>query len=282
MENETQRKRAERFRALHERRDGAPMLVLPNIWDAASARIIEQAGFPAVATTSGGVAAALGYADGQRMSRQTMLDAIARITRVVGCPVSADFEAGYGDSLAEQVASVEAVIATGVVGVNIEDSLPGQHGKLAEIAAQAELIAALRALATRLGVPFVINARVDVFLRSEGEPAEQFGLAVERANAYLRAGADCVYPIGWLDAPTIGRLVAAIAGPINIMGGGQGPTLPELAQLGVARVSLASGVMRAALGHIRAIARELLATGGYETLTRDALTGAELGALFDE
>ena len=184
--------------------------------------------------------------------------------------------------LAEQVASVEAVIATGAVGVNIEDSLPRQHGKLAEIETQAELIAALRALATRLGVPFVINARVDVFLRSEGEPAEQFGLAVERANAYLRAGADCVYPIGWLDSATIGRLVAAIDGPLNIMGGGQGPTLPELARLDVARVSLASGVMRAALGHIRAIARELLATGGYETLTRDALTGAELGALFDE
>lgn len=282
MDIETQRERAERFRALHDRRAGAPMLVLPNIWDAASARIIELAGFPAVATTSSGMAAALGYPDGQRMSRQTMLDAIARITRVVGCPVSADFEAGYGDSLAERVESVEAVIATGVVGFNIEDTLPGQHGTLAEIAAQAELIAALRALATRLGVPFVINARVDVFLHGAGQPEERFDAAVERANVYLQAGADCVYPIGWLDAETIGRLVTAIDGPINIMGGGQGPALPELARLGVARVSLAGGVMRAALGHIRAIARELLASGGYDTLTREALTGAEMGALFGE
>lgn len=282
MDIETQRERAERFRALHDRRAGAPMLVLPNIWDAASARIIELAGFPAVATTSSGMAAALGYPDGQRMSRQTMLDAIARITRVVGCPVSADFEAGYGDSLAERVESVEAVIATGVVGFNIEDTLPGQHGTLAEIAAQAELIAALRALATRLGVPFVINARVDVFLHGAGQPEERFDAAVERANVYLHAGADCVYPIGWLDAETIGRLVTAIDGPINIMGGGQGPTLPELARLGVARVSLAGGVMRATLGHIRAIARELLASGGYDTLTREALTGAEMGALFGE
>ncbi len=282
MDRETQREQAERFRRLHDRRQGAPMLALPNVWDAASARIIEQAGFPAVATTSGGVAAALGYRDGERMSRQTMLDAIARITRVVRCPVTADFEAGYGDTLAERVASVRELIATGAVGLNIEDSRPGQGGKLVGTAEQVELIAALRALASDLGIPFVINARVDVFLHGSGAPEERVEQAAERANAYLRAGADCAYPIGWLDAPTIGRLVAAIAGPINIMGGGQGPTLPELAQLGVARVSLASGVMRAALGHLRVIARELLATGSYDALTHDALSGAELGALFGE
>lgn len=282
MDAAEQRERAERFRRLHDRRQGAPMLVLPNVWDAASARVIELAGFPAIATTSSGMAAALGYPDGQRMQRQTMLDAIARITRVVSCPVSADFEAGYGDSLAERVASVREVIATGVVGVNIEDSLMGQPSKLAETPAQVELIAALRALAHEMDIPFVINARVDIFLRGVGAPEERFEQAVERANAYLRAGADCAYPIGWLDAETIGRLVAAISGPINIMGGAQSPTLPELAQLGVARVSLAGGVMRAALGRIRAIARELLATGGYDALTRDAFTSAELGELFGE
>ena len=282
MDTATQREQAERFRKLHGRLQGAPLLVLPNVWDAASARVIELAGFPAIATTSSGMAAALGYADGQRMQRQTMLDAIARITRVVSCPVSADFEAGYGDSLAERVASFREVIATGVVGFNIEDSVLDQSGKLAETAAQVELIAALRALAGEMDIPFVINARVDVFLRGAGTPEERFEQAVERANAYLRAGADCAYPIGWLDADTIGRLVAAIAGPINIMGGAQSPTLPELARLGVARVSLAGGVMRAALGHIRVIARELLATGGYDSLTRDALTSAEVGALFGE
>jgi 2-methylisocitrate lyase-like PEP mutase family enzyme len=282
MDATEQREQAERFRRMHDRRQGAPMLVLPNVWDAASARVIELAGFPAIATTSSGMAAALGYADGQRMQRQTMLDAIERITRVVSCPVSADFEAGYGDSLAERVASVREVIATGVVGVNIEDTLPGQAGKLAETAAQVELIAALRVLARELDIPFVINARVDIFLRGVGAPEVRFEQAVERANAYLRAGADCAYPIGWLDADTIGRLVAAINGPINIMGGARSPTLPELSQLGVARVSLAGGVMRAALGHIRAIARELLATGGYDALTRDALTSAELGELFGE
>jgi 2-methylisocitrate lyase-like PEP mutase family enzyme len=279
MDVTTQRARAEQFRRLHHE---APMLVLPNVWDAASARIIEQAGFPAVATTSSGVAAALGYPDGQHMSRDLMIEAIARIARVVDCPLTADIEAGYGESIAEKVETISAVIATGAVGVNIEDSLIHTPDALAEVDDQVKLIVALRELAHSLGVPFVINARVDVFLRATGEPADRFAQAVQRANAYLRAGADCVYPIGRLDRETIAQLVAAIAGPINIMGGPPQPTLPELAQLGVARVSLAGGLMRAVLGRLRAIARELRAQGSYETLSADTLSGADLGALFAE
>ncbi len=277
-----QRERAEQFRRMHH---APPMLVLPNVWDAASARLVEQAGFPAIATTSSGIAAALGYADGEHMRRELMLDAIARIMRVVACPVTVDFEAGYGDTLVEKVESVRAVIAAGAVGVNIEDSLVGQRGALAKIDTQAELIAALRELGATLGVPFVINARVDVFLRGSGEPErrdEQIEQAVARAHAYLRAGADCVYPIGRLDHATIARLVAAIPGPVNIMGGAPQPTLPELAQLGVARVSLASALMRAALGRVRMIARALRAQGGYDALASDALSGAEFNALFTE
>jgi 2-methylisocitrate lyase-like PEP mutase family enzyme len=282
MDTATQRAKAEQFRRLHDRRHEAPMLILPNVWDAASARIVEQAGFRAIATTSSGVAAALGYPDGQRMSRETMIAAVARIARVVACPVTADFEAGYGDSIPEKVESVKAVIAAGAVGVNIEDSLVGQGGALGEISDQCDLIAALRELATALAIPVVINARVDVYLRASGAPESRFEQAVERANAYLRAGADCVYPIGRLDRETIARLVAAIPGPVNIMGGPPQPPLPELAALGVARVSLAGGLMRAALGHISAIARELHEQGGYDALQRDALTGAEFNALFPE
>ncbi len=279
MDVTAQRARAEQFRRLHR---APPMLVLPNVWDAASARIIEQAGFPAIATTSSGVAAALGYPDGQHMSRDLMIEAIARIARVVDCPLTADIEAGYGESIAEKVETIRAVIATGAVGVNIEDSLIHTPNALAEIDDQVNLIAALRELAHSLGVPFVINARVDVFLRATGEPADQIAQAVQRANAYLRAGADCVYPIGRLDRETIAHLVAAISGPINIMGGPPQPALPELAELGVARVSLAGGLMRAVLGRLRAIARELQAQGSYETLSADALSGADLGALFAE
>jgi len=277
MNSSKQKEKAAQFRSLHQ---GPSLLVLPNVWDAASARIIEQAGFSAIATTSSGVAAALGYSDGQHMSREMMIDAIARIARVVECPVSADIEAGYGNSIKEVLQTVKAVIMTGAVGINIEDS-PKQHAKaLVEIAYQVELIKALRELATTMNVPFVINARVDVFLLAIGEPESRFEHAVRRANAYLQAGADCIYPIGILDQTLIANLVKAINGPINIMGGPHGPPLPELAQLGVARVSLAGGLMRSVLGHIRAIAQELLESGTYTRMKTETLSGSEFRSLF--
>lgn len=274
---DTQRAKAELLRRLHDR---SSLLVLPNAWDAASARVLEQTGFPALATTSSGVAAALGYRDGQQMSRELMLAALERITRVVTCPVTADIEAGYGDSLAEVVQTVRAVIATGAVGINIEDSVKGGAPALANLADQVKLIQALRKLADELTIPFVINARVDVFLLGIGEPESRFEHAVRRANAYLQAGADCVYPIGVLPRALIAELVKAIDGPINIMGGPPAPSLPELAQLGVARVSLAGGLLRATLGHLQTIARELLTHGTYTSLAAETLSSADLRTLF--
>jgi 2-methylisocitrate lyase-like PEP mutase family enzyme len=254
--------------------------VLPNVWDAASARIIEQAGFRAIATTSSGVAAALGYSDGQHMSRDMMIDAIARITRVVECPITVDIEAGYGNTLEEVLQTIKAVIMTGAVGINIEDSLKQQEKALVDIAYQVELINALRELATSMDVPFVINARVDVFLLAIGEPESRFEHTVQRANAYLQAGADCIYPIGILDRTIIANLVKAINGPINILGGPPGSPLPDLAQLGVARVSLAGGLMRSVLGHLRAIARELFESGTYTKMNAETLSGSEFRSLF--
>ena len=277
MSSATHKEKSIQFREFHQ---GLPLLVLPNAWDAASARIIEQAGFRAIATTSSGVAAASGYSDGQHMSREMMIDAIARIARVVECPVTADIEAGYGNSIEEVLQTVKAVIMTGAVGINIEDS-PKQHAKaLVDIAYQVELIKALRELATTMDVPFVINARVDVFLLAIGEPESRFEHAVQRANAYLQAGADCIYPIGILDQTLIANLVKAINGPINIMGGPPGPPLPELAQLGVARVSLAGSLMRSVLGHLRAIAHELHKSGTYTKMDAEALSGSEFRSLF--
>ncbi|GHO59391.1 isocitrate lyase/PEP mutase family protein [Ktedonobacter robiniae] len=277
MNYQKQQERATQFRQLHH---DAPLLVLPNVWDAASARIIEQAGFPAIATTSSGVATALGYSDGQHISRDMLIEALARITRVVDCPVTADIEAGYGNSIDEVLQTVKAVIETGVVGINIEDSLKHQENTLVDIAYQVELIQALRELAKSLGVPFVVNARVDVFLLAIGEPESRFEHAVQRANAYLQAGADCVYPIGFLERSTIADLVRAIDGPINILGSSPDLPLPVLAQLGVARVSLAGRLMLSILGHMRTIARELLEHGTYESLHAEALSGTEFKALF--
>src|SRR5215469_9101717 len=181
MRSGVQKERAAQFRQFHH---SAPLLVLPNVWDAASARIIEQAGFRAIATTSSGVAAALGYRDGQHISRDMLVEALARITRVVECPVTADIEAGYGNSIEEVLQTVKAVIATGVVGINIEDSLIHQEKALADLSYQVELIKALRDLATSIDVPFVINARVDVFLLAIGEPESRFAHAVQRADAF--------------------------------------------------------------------------------------------------
>ncbi|WP_338250024.1 isocitrate lyase/PEP mutase family protein [Dictyobacter halimunensis] len=263
MESGLQKERARRFRSLHQ---GAPMLVLPNVWDAASAQVIEQVGFPAIATTSSGVAAALGYEDGQRITREMLVEALARITRVVNLPVTADIEAGFGSSIAEVLQTVREAMATGVVGINIEDSRKQPGSGLVDMSYQVELLTALRELATELDVPFVINARVDVFLLKIGEPEDRFEHAVRRANAYLRAGADCVYPIAHLDYETIGRLVQAIDGPINIMGGRAGTTLAELERLGVARVSLADSLMDSMLAHLRAVAVEVLEHGSFEKL----------------
>src|SRR5689334_13568292 len=185
--------KAIQFRNMHS---GSPILILPNAWDAASARIIEQAGFPAIATTSSGVAASLGYPDGQYISRDMLIEVVQHITRVVACPVTADIEAGFGDTLEEVLQTIEAIIEAGAVGINIEDSTKGQERRLVEISYQVELLKAIQELASSLNMPLVINARTDVFLLPSDDSAGRLEQAVQRGNAYLQAGADCFFPIG--------------------------------------------------------------------------------------
>ena len=278
MADRTQKEKAIQFRQLHA---GPDMLVLPNAWDAASARILEQAGFQAIATTSSGVAASLGYPDGQRISRDMLLDVVERIARVVECPVSVDLEAGYGDAIEEVMKTVEAIIWAGAVGINIEDTIKQGQRSLVDIAYQVGLIKAIQEVAASMDMPLVINARTDVYLLPANDEGSRFEQAIERANAYRQAGADCFFPIGVSDAPTITQLVKAIAGPVNIVAGPPAPTLPELARLGVARVTFASGLMRATLGYLRHIASELLANGTYTNMNENMLSGKEFRSLFD-
>lgn len=274
-----QRERAEQFRQLHHE---PPMLILPNVWDAASARIVAQAGARAIATTSSGVAAALGYPDGQVIGRGLLVEVASRIVRVVSCPVTVDIEAGYGNTIDDVVQTVRAVIGTGAVGFNIEDSRPQDETGLVDLAEQVKLITTLRELAAELDVPFVINARTDTYLLGIGSPESRYDETVRRANAYLDAGADCVYPIGRLGLDVIGELVHNIAGPVNILGGPPSPPLASLAELGVARVSLGGGLMTAMLGQVRAMARDVLTGGDYTRMATDALSGAEFRTLFSE
>ncbi|GAA4232232.1 2-methylisocitrate lyase-like PEP mutase family enzyme [Streptosporangium album] len=230
--------RATALRALHV--PGNP-LVLPNVWDAASARTVESAGFPVVATGSAAVAPVLGYDDGEVAPAEEMLAAIARIVRAVGIPVTADLERGYGMEPAELV---ERLAATGAVGCNLEDSDP-RTGKMVDADEQAAFLAAVRAAASEAGTGLVINARVDTYLHGEGPPDERLAEAVRRGRRYLEAGADCVYPIFASEAGVIRSLVGEIGGPINIAFHPGTPSLEELAGLGVARVSFGPGLHRA-------------------------------------
>jgi 2-methylisocitrate lyase-like PEP mutase family enzyme len=254
---------------------GSSILVLPNAWDVASARIFEQAGFRAIATTSSGVAASLGYPDEQRISRNMLIEVVERITRVVECPITVDIEAGYGDTKEEVLETIKAVIAAGAVGINIEDSTKGQEKSLVDVSSQVGLLKAIQETALSMDVPLVVNARIDVFLLAIGDPAGRFEEAVQRAKAYQQAGADCVFPIGLSDTRTIADLLQASNGPINILAGSTTPSIAELARLGVARVSFGSGMMRATLAHLRHIARELLEQSTYASMIDDTLSGAE-------
>jgi len=263
------------FRRLHA---GKPILVLPNVWDVASARIVEQAGFPAIATSSAGVAFVLGYPDGEVISREEMAAAVARITAHVTVPVTADMESGYGRRPEDAAATVRAAIAAGAVGMNFEDS-PGESGEpLLEEALQVERIRAAREAADATGVPFVLNARTDVYLESVGPPETRQAHAVRRLNAYRAAGADCLFAPGVTDADTIVTLVRQVKGPLNVLAAAASPPVPELERLGVARVSLGSGPMRAGLTVLKRLAEELRGAGTYGALA-GAIPHAELNRL---
>jgi 2-methylisocitrate lyase-like PEP mutase family enzyme len=262
------------FKDLH--RSGDP-LVLPNAWDAVSARLFEMAGFPAVGTTSAGVAYALGYADGEQVDVDEMIAAIRRIVRSIRVFVTADVEAGYGGSIDDLLAVVDRVHATGVAGVNVEDWDVRSNAPFPLETARARIAA----IKERFGDTLFLNARTDLYLQEVGDAATRFDAVVERLRAFVAAGAHGVFVPGVADAETIGRLAAAVDAPLNILAGTATPPVAELAGLGVGRVSVGSWPIRRVMGEVRAIAAELAETGTFE-FTRDPRTipYAEMNALF--
>src|SRR5579862_8429713 len=263
MTNSEQKNKADTFRALHA---GNDVLLLPNVWDVGSARIVEECGFPAVATTSAGIAFSLGYADGQKISKEEMFAAVARIARAVKVPVTADVESGYGPRPEDAAQTARAMIKAGAVGMNLEDATADANPPLAELSAQLEKIHAVREAAAGLGVPLVLNARTDVYLLQVGDPADRYDEAVRRLSAFRNAGADSVFVPGLRDVATIRRLVADLRCPVNILAVPGSPSVPELKKLGVARVSLGSGPMRATLGLLRRLAEEVKTSGTYTAM----------------
>ncbi len=261
--SELRRQKANTLRELHH---GGKALLLPNVWDVAGARIIEEAGFPAIATTSAGIAFSLGYPDGQKISREEMLARVGRIARAVKVPVSADVEAGYGDRPEDAAETARAVIEAGAVGMNLEDSTDDPQHPLVSMNLQLEKIHAVREAALKSSVLLVLNARTDVYLAAVGAPELRYFEAIKRVMAYRDAGADCVFVPGLRDVETIKQLVQDAKCPVNILGGPGSPSIPELEELGVARVSLGSSPMRATLGVLRRAAEELKNSGTYTAL----------------
>src|SRR5256885_3662606 len=246
--------KAKALRALHQ---GPRLLVLANVWDCASARIVAKAGFPALATSSAAVAAVYGHPDGQRISRDEMIEMVGRIARSVPLPVSADVEAGYGDTTDAAAQTARAVLAAGAVGINLEDA--GSDGRLFPLEAQVARIRAARSAAG----PLVINARTDVFGVEDVPAPERMPEAIRRANAYLAAGADCAFVPWVVDPERIAALVREIRGPLNVLISPKSPPIGELERLGVRPASVGSGIARAAYGPPPTILRQPKGRGTY-------------------
>jgi 2-methylisocitrate lyase-like PEP mutase family enzyme len=237
--------------ALHS----GPGFVLPNAWDAGSARVLEQVGFPAIATTSAGIAWACGVPDGGAIDRDSMLGHIGRIVDAVGVPVTADLEDGYGATAEEVARTVARAAELGAVGANIEDVT---GGRLYGIEEAVERLSAARAAAP--SGTFVLNARTDTYF--VGVMGDVFAETVERCARYLEAGADCVFVPGVVEADDIRRLAAAIPGPLNVVAGlANTIDAPTLFSLGVVRVSLGGSLARASLSLLERAGRELVEHG---------------------
>ena len=272
MVSSIQKEKAELFLKLHHDKE---ILVLLNSWDAGSSKLIEACGYKAIATTSMGIAASLGYPDCQVIQLSEMIETITGIVSGVQVPVTVDIEAGYGDNLDEIIDSAKKIIATGIVGINIEDSID-LNPMLIDEMEFCERISAIRALSDSLGLHLVINARTDSFYVSSGSSQEKINESIKRGNKYREAGADCIFVQPVWEKELISTLVKEINAPINILsnptiGAGSPLSVRELQDLGVARLSLGSSLMKATLALIKKVADELSAKGTSNTLL-DVLT----------
>jgi len=260
MQAPEQRRAANDFRAMHH----GEMLVLPNAWDAISARVFEEVGCRAVATTSAGVSWSLGYPDGERIPWAEFLGATLRMARCLAVPLTVDCESGFSATPEELGERVREIIGTGASGINLEDSRDHHTHALLPLEDAVERISAARAAADQEGVPIVINARTDFYLPAQSGHAVPFADVVHRCRAYLAAGADCVYPIGLADIHLIRQLTQELRAPVNIMGRPGSPTLAELRAAGVARVSTAVGPALLMAGTLMDAIVKLKETGSCE------------------
>jgi 2-methylisocitrate lyase-like PEP mutase family enzyme len=271
----SQAEKAERFRGLHDRKK---VLILPNAWDVPSARVFEDAGFPAVATSSAGMMVSLGYPDGEEIPVDEYITAVRRIAEVLSVPLTVDIVGGFGDGAEDVAKTVRSVVDAGAVGINIEDFVHSTK-QLLPIERQIERLRAVGRLQKSIDVPFVINARTDAFRFGPGDEGAKLEEAIRRGIAYRDVGADCVYPMGLTDAASISKYVEAVDFPINVMVRKGLPSVPDLQRLGVARVSFGPSASYAAMGLLKRASEEVLQKGTYSTLIEGAITFDELNSL---
>ncbi len=258
----------EKSRRLRELVRAPEILVMPGAYDVLSALLFEQMGFKAIQGTSGGIAASLGYSDGEVMSRDLFLDVSGKFAAVVSVPFNADGERGYGDENKIQE-TVRALVARGVAGMNLEDGASGKPGGvrgLVPLSDQLHKIAAVMETKRALGSEFFLNARVDAFHVMTDDPKKALEEAVRRGNAYAEAGGDCIFYLNLHVRDAIGKVAKEVKAPISILAGPQSPSVAELQDLGVARVSYGSGFLKAAISGARRLAQEILEKGTVTAL----------------
>lgn len=277
MNKEVQQKLAKEF---HEMHSSNQILILPNAWDAGGAVIFEKEGFAAIGTTSAGISYSLGVSDGEFISIDDVLDTVTKIQKRITIALSVDCERGYGKTNEEIVQNIKAIIQAGAVGINIEDGL-SSNCELINIDEQCKIIEDICTLKNELDINFVINARTDAFWLKIGETKEeQLSLSIKRANRYLKAGADCVFVPGVLTKADIEILVHHIHGPVNIIATPTSPNIQELQELGVSRVSLGSGPVRASLAIIKNIANEIIKEGTFHNMYKTTIAYDKANYLF--
>ncbi|MFN2527148.1 MAG: isocitrate lyase/phosphoenolpyruvate mutase family protein [Candidatus Baltobacteraceae bacterium] len=262
------------FKKLHDKKNP---LLLPNVWDAASARVIESCGFKAIATSSAGLAWSLGYADGEQLPFEELVAAIGRIVRVVNVPVSADIESGYSHDADTLLENVKAIVGAGAVGINLED-YDLKSGSLFPIETARQRVACVK---ERFGDSLFVNARTDMYLHQIGRPEARLATTIDRLSAFREAGADGIFVPAVTDAPTIAALAAATDAALNILAGAATPPVDALRELGVARISLGGSLTRIIMGETRAIGQQLLRTGEFSFAANPhAISYAEANELF--
>jgi 2-methylisocitrate lyase-like PEP mutase family enzyme len=272
MNNTKQSLKTKQFRQLHE---NSCIFVLPNAWDSISAKIFEECGFKAIGTTSAGIAVSQGYSDRNIPFKKTIAT-IKQIVDSVNLPVSADIEAGYGETVEEIIETVRQVISVGVVGINLEDSTNNPNDPLYDISLQKKKITAIKELSESMRLPLFINARTDMYWLNIGDPSSRFQETIKRANTYQEAGADCIFIPGVSNVEMIKALRKEISCPINLLAGPDSPSLEEFSKRGIERISCGSGPFRATATLLKRISEEIINHGTFHQMTDNILSYDEI------